>query len=246
LFADRAEVSPIYRAVAGALIERIESSDLPPGSRCPSERQLASEYGISRMTARAAVNLLVQRGYVERKNGSGTFVASPKIELDLSTVAGFSDRVLRHGITPGARVIEARTVRAGELDASVATALEISDKEPVHVLVRARTGDHELLALEESYFPARYCPALLDNELTGSIYELLRTTCNLEPAHLRQRLEVTQLNSSAAEVLATHPDAPALRVTRTTWDAQGRPIEFARDLYRGDRLLFVSDAPASP
>jgi len=197
------------------------------------------------MTARAAVNLLVQRGYVERKNGSGTFVASPKIELDLSTVAGFSDRVLRHGITPGARVIEARTVVADELDASVATVLEITSKELVHVLIRVRTGNDELLALEKSYFPARYCPDLLDNELTGSIYELLRTRCNLELAHLRQKLEITQLDASAAGALATHPDAPALRITRTTWDVHGRVIEFARDLYRGDRLLFVTEAPAS-
>jgi GntR family transcriptional regulator len=245
LFADKAELSPIYRAIADALIERIDNSDLPPGSRCPSERQLASEYGISRMTARAAVNLLVQRGYVARKNGSGTFVASPKIELDLSTVAGFSDRVLRHGIIPGARVIEARTVGTEELDASVATTLEIIGEELVHMLIRVRTGNNELLALEKSYFPARHCPDLLDNELTGSIYELLRTRCNLELAHLHQRLEVTQLDALAAEVLATHPDAPALQITRTTWDVHGRPIEFARDLYRGDRLLFVTDAPAS-
>ncbi len=245
MFADKAELSPIYRVVADALIERIDNGDLLPGSRCPSERQLASEYRISRMTARAAVNLLVQRGYVERKNGSGTFVASPKIELDLSTVAGFSDRVLRHGIVPGARVIEARTVGTEELDASVATALEITGEELVHVLIRVRTGNNELLALEKSYFPARHCPDLLDNELTGSIYELLRTRCNLELAHLRQKLEVTQLDASAAEALATHPDAPALRITRTTWDAHGRPIEFARDLYRGDRLLFITEAPAS-
>jgi GntR family transcriptional regulator len=245
LLADRAEVSPIYRAVAGVLIERIDNDHLPPGSRCPSERQLASEYGISRMTARAAVNLLVQRGYVERRNGSGTFVASPKIELDLSTVAGFSDRVLRHGITPGAQVIEARTVGASDLDASVATALEITCDEPVHVLVRVRTGNDELLALEKSYFPVRHCANLLNNELTGSIYELLQTRCNLELAHLRQKLEMTQLDASAAEALATHPDAPALQITRTTWDVHGRPIEFARDLYRGDRLAFVTEAPAS-
>lgn len=245
MFADKAELSPIYRAVAEALIERIDNGDLLPESRCPSERQLASEYGISRMTARAAVNLLVQRGYVARKNGSGTFVASPKIELDLSTVAGFSDRVLRHGIIPGARVIEARTVGTEELDPSVATALEITGEELVHVLIRVRTGNNELLALEKSYFPARHCPDLLDNELTGSIYELLRTRCNLELAHLHQRLEVTQLDALAAEALATHPDAPALQITRTTWDVPGRPIEFARDLYRGDRLLFVTDAPAS-
>jgi GntR family transcriptional regulator len=187
----------------------------------------------------------VQRGYVGRKNGSGTFVASPKIELDLSTVAGFSDRILRHGITPGARVIEARMVGADELDASVATALEITGEELVHVLIRVRTGNDELLALEKSFFPARCCPDLLDNELTGSIYELLRTRCNLQLARLQQKLELTQLDESAAGALATHPDAPALQITRTTWDVRGQPIEFARDLYRGDRLLFVTEAPAS-
>jgi len=46
----------------------------------------------------------------------------------------------------------------------------------------------------------------------------------------------------AASALEATPDAPALRVTRVAWDSQGRPIEFARDLHRGDRLLFVSES----
>lgn len=237
------EGSPVYRTVAGAFIERIDDGRLSPGSRLPSERRLASEYGISRMTARAAMNLLAQRGYVERRNGSGTYVAGPKVELDLSAVAGFTDRVLRHGVTPGAEVIEASTVGAAELDSSVATALSVKDEELVHKLVRTRTGNGELLALEESYFPASYCPNLLDKELTGSIYELLRITCRLEPAYLRQETEVTQLSSSVAEILDTYSDAPALRVTRTTWDTDGQVIEFARDVYRGDRLLFITETP---
>ncbi|CAN5544565.1 transcriptional regulator NagR [soil metagenome] len=195
------------------------------------------------MTARAAMNLLAQRGYVERRNGSGTYVSSPKVELDLSVVAGFTDRVLRHGVIPGAEVIEARTVGTDELDTDVATALGVMEEELVHKLVRTRTGNGELLALEESYFPAGYCPDLLDKELTGSIYELLRITCKLEPAYLRQETEVTQLSPSVAEILDTYSDAPALRVTRTTWDTDGRVIEFAHDVYRGDRLLFITETP---
>lgn len=245
MFADNSEVSPVYRTIASALMERIDNNDLPVGSRFPSERNLASEYGISRMTARAAVSLLAQRGYVERRNGSGTFVASPKIELDLSVVAGFSDRVLQHGIVPGASVIEANTVRTSSLDTDVGETLEIPGTELVHVLIRKRTGDNEVLALEESYFPARLCPDLLRDELTGSIYALLQQKCGLEPAHLRQKLEVTQLSASAAEVLETQPDAPALQVTRVTCDTEGKPVEFARDLYRADRLQFVSEAPAT-
>ena len=244
MFAEEAGVSPIYRTVAGIFIERIDNGDIPSGSRFPSERQLASKFQISRMTARAAVNLLAQRGYVERRNGSGTYVSSPKIELDLSAVAGFTERISRHMIAPGATVIEARTLHANSVkDLDVPAALAVPDKELVHKLVRTRTGNGELLALEESYLPARHCPDLLDADLTGSIYELLRSNCGLEPSYLRQQIEVTQLDSSVAMILDTYPDAPALHVTRTTWDADGRAIELARDVYRGDRLIFVTETP---
>lgn len=212
-----------------------------PGRRISSERELASEYGISRMTARAALGLLEQRGLIERRDRSGTYVAYPKIRLDLSSVAGLSARLLRQGITPGAEIIEKHTLPAGQLERAVAQALEISGDEPAHVVVRRRTGNGEPLVLEESYFPARCCPDLLDDELTGSIYEILRDKFDLEPARLHQEVELTQLDSEAAMKLGVRSDVPMLLVTRTAWDTDGRPIEFARDLYRGDRLLFVAE-----
>jgi GntR family transcriptional regulator len=233
---------PVYRGIARNLAERIESGALAFGSRIPSERELASEYGVSLMTARAAVNLLGQRGLVERRARSGTFVARRKIELNLSAVAGLSVRLLRRGITPGAEVIEARTVAADELDIVASKALGIvRHDDPVHVVIRRRTGNGEPLALEESYFSSRYCPDLLKCDLTGSIYELLRDEYGLEPTRLRQEVEPTQLDMSAAVRFGIRPDVPVLRVARTAWDAEDRIIEFARDLFRGDRLLFVSD-----
>jgi GntR family transcriptional regulator len=232
---------PIYRGVARELADSISEGELLPGSRVPSERELAGEYGISRMTARAALNLLEQRGVIERKGRSGAFVARPRIRLDLSSVAGLSARLLRQGITPGAEIIDRRSVAVGELEDVVAEALGIPDEEPVHVVVRRRTGNGEPLALEESYFPARYYRDLLEGDLTGSIYELLRDGYGLEPARLYQEVELTQLDTAAAIKLGVRPDVPVLLVTRTAWDARGRPIEYARDLYRGDRLLFVAE-----
>jgi len=55
-------------------------------------------------------------------------------------------------------------------------------------------------------------------------------------------LELNLFEPKAAAALEASPDALALRVTRVAWDSQGRPIEFARDLHRGDRLLFVSES----
>lgn len=232
---------PAYRRVAGELMRRIREGDLPPGSRVPPERELASVYEISRMTARAAVQLLSQRGLVERKDRSGVFVARPKIEQELATVAGFHDQMVSRGVVPGAEVIDARTLRAAELDASVAAHLGLAAGDAVHAVRRRRTGDAEPLALEESYYPARLFPGLLEEDLTRSVYGLMRDRYGRSPARSRQEIEPTQLDAEAAATLGGRPDVPALRVTRTAWDNKGQPIEFARDLYRGDRLVFVTE-----
>jgi GntR family transcriptional regulator len=197
------------------------------------------------MTARAAVQLLAQRGLVERKDRSGVFVARPKIEQKLNTVEGLYDQLTSCGIVPGAELIESRTVEAGELDADVAVSLALEANEPVHEVVRRRTGDKEPLALEESYFPAELFPDLLSQDLAGSLYGLLRENYSLGPARSQQKIEPTLLDSDAAEALGVRPDVPALRVIRTAWDNQDREIEFARDLYRGDRLIFIARSDAN-
>ena len=224
---------------------RIRSGELAPGGRIPSERELALEQGISRMTARAAVDLLARRGLVERRERSGVFVARPKIEQSLDTVAGLSDQLGARGVVPGAEVLDARTVSAGELgDAEVVSRLGLSDEEGVHVILRVRTGDDEPLVLEETYLPADLWPGLLDKDLSGSLYALARERYGLSVADARQELEPTPLDSEAATMLGVRPDLPALRVTRTAWNARGQAIEFARDLHRGDRIIFVSGSSA--
>jgi GntR family transcriptional regulator len=244
-FVGSTEGTPTYRRLAEMLAARIHSGELAPGARLPSERELATEQSISRMTARSAVDLLVRRGLVERKERSGVFVARPKITQSLGTVAGLSDQLESRGVAPGAEVLEARTVGAGELgDAEVASRLGLSEGDRVHVVVRVRTGDGEPLVLEENYLPARFLPGLLEEDLTAGLYALMRERYGLSPARSRQELEPTQLDQGAARTLGASPDAPALRVTRVAWDEEGRPIEFARDLHRGDRLLFVSEVLA--
>ena len=237
--------APIYRRVAWSLAARVRARELSPGSRLPSERELAADHGISRLTARAAVDLLARRGLIERKERMGAFVARSKIAQDLNTVAGFSEQLGARGVAAGAEVIEARTAPAGDLDdAEVASRLGLSRGARVHVVVRRRTGDGEPLVLEESYFPARLFRGLLGEDLTGSLYALMRERYCLGPARSRQEIEPTLLDPEAAAALGARPDVPALRVTRVAWEAGGTPIEFARDLHRGDRLLFVSEVSA--
>src|ERR671916_1314979 len=181
------EGAPAYRRVGGLLATRIRSGELAPGARVPSERELAIEQGISRMTARAAVDLLARCGLVERRERSGVFVARPKIEQSLDTVAGLSDQLGARGVVPGAEVLDARTVSAGELgDAEVVSRLGLSGEDEVHAILRVRTGDGEPLVLEETYLPAGLWPGLLDKDLSGSLYAIARELYGLTVADARQ------------------------------------------------------------
>lgn len=66
--------SPRYLSLAESLHGRIVSGDYPAGSRLPTEKELAEEYGMAVMTVRQGVGLLVKKGMVERRQGLGTFV----------------------------------------------------------------------------------------------------------------------------------------------------------------------------
>ncbi|WP_246804799.1 GntR family transcriptional regulator [Desulfosarcina cetonica] len=81
---------PLYHQLADLLMTAIDAGDYPPESRIPSEPQLAKTYGIGRPTVRQAIDLLVRRGLLTRRRGSGTYVRPPVPEVDLFSLAGTS------------------------------------------------------------------------------------------------------------------------------------------------------------
>src|SRR6185312_7285549 len=114
----------------------IATGRLAPGDRLPTEQDLAEWLGVSRMTLRHALAELAQRGLVTRSVGrGGTFVAEPKVEQDLTVLAGFSEQLRRHGLVAGARVLAAAEIRAS---AAAAAALEINVGAPVYEVRRLR------------------------------------------------------------------------------------------------------------
>lgn len=234
---------PVYRRVARALAKRIEHGSWPPGTKIPSERELAEEFTISRMTARASVDVLVDHGLVQRRERIGAFVAPPKLVYDVTTPAGLSDQLKEAGMIPGAAVWDSATIDAEELSPSVRELLGLADGNSVHRVQRLRTAGDEPIALENSYFPAALFPDLLECDLTASIYELMRERFHRGPARSVQEVDVLPLGVDTAQILGASPDSPALVVERCSWDAEGIPIEFARDIYRSDRIKLRASSP---
>src|SRR5581483_11186818 len=113
------------------------------GDAIPSERQLGLDFGVSRLTVRAALDELVREGYLVRRRGAGTFVAEPKVAKGID-ITSFSDDMRARGLTPASRTLELRTIPAG---ARLGRILHVSPSEPVVAVKRLRLADGDPVAI---------------------------------------------------------------------------------------------------
>src|ERR1700730_930448 len=207
---------PRYVEIANELRDHIESAALAPHTLLPSERELSETYQVSRMTARQALTLLENEGYVYRRPPRGTFVAEPRV---LFRLGSFSAEVARAGRQPGARLLWAEIATPSP---SVQDALGLAGGEQVHALKRRRLPDAEPLAIETTYIPAALTPGLLQQPLEGSLWTLLRDNYGLVPTHARATLQFIVTDDRSASLLRLRSAAPGILQTRKTYDQSGR------------------------
>ena len=150
------------------VLDLVEQLDV--GDAIPSERQLSADFGVSRLTVRAALDELVREGHLIRRHGSGTFVSEPKIAQEL-TMTSFTDDMRRRGLRPASTTLELRVTAAG---ARLGRLLRVSPSEPVVVFTRLRLADGESMAIETVHIREAHVPGLTAQELEErSFYELL-------------------------------------------------------------------------
>jgi GntR family transcriptional regulator len=224
------------------VLELIENLSI--GESIPSERQLTLDFGVSRLTVRAALDELVREGYLVRRRGSGTFVSEPKIAQEL-TMTSFTEDMRRRGMRPTSRTIELKTVPAG---ARLGRFLKVSPSEPTMVAKRLRLADGETMAIEMLHVPSALVPGLTAKDLeTQSFYELLSERYGITIAGGVQQIEPTVTNEEESEALGVPLHSPAFLFERTSRSADGKTVEFVRSIYRGDRYVLVSElSPQTP
>ncbi|HWI62078.1 MAG TPA: GntR family transcriptional regulator [Symbiobacteriaceae bacterium] len=228
--------TPFHDQIRTYLLEEIRSGRLGPGDRVPSEWELSQQFAVSRMTARQAVSALEMQGYLRRERGRGTFVAQPKLEQPLTGLTGFTDEMVRRGLTASTRVLAAGAVPA---ERPVADALGLPEQTPVYRLDRLRLADGTPMALEVCHIPVAYVPDLLTTgRLTESLYKVLSEQYAIRLTRATQVLEVATAAPPEHELLDVPVGAPLLLLQRVARDHSDRPVEYARSLYRGDRYRF--------
>jgi GntR family transcriptional regulator len=222
---------PRYYEIEQALRARI--ADLKPDSPLPSDAMLCEEFSVSRMTARNAVQRLVQEGIVYRVPGRGTFVAEPPVHRQAGNLLSFTEEMRRRGRVPSSQLLSREVREPGPAEAS---RLQLAPGEEVIALRRLRVADDEPVAIEEAVFPAAKVGALLESadlEHT-SLHDTLVHSGHI-PTMGRARLGAEQAGPEDAALLGVPEGSPLLVEKRVIHDQDGLPLELCESRYAGDR-----------
>ncbi|GAB2501388.1 GntR family transcriptional regulator [Alkalibacterium psychrotolerans] len=229
---------PVYIAMHNKIRQRIVSNEWKKGKKIPSERDLAEEFEVSRMTARQAVSSLVEEGLLERRRGSGTFVASEKVREKLKGIPSFTETIERLGKKPTSKLISYYTKRASE---SEAEKLQIGQNEMVIIMERLRYADGEPICFEVATLPESVIKSFSKEELTQHLYRTLSEQ-GFEVARAEQIISATWASEKVADLLQVKRESPILRLKQVSYTQDNVPFEYVRAQYVGSRYEFFLEA----
>ncbi len=235
---DKTSFIPLPAQMLAQLEGMIRSGKLAVGQPMPSEELLSRVYGVSRPTVRHTMELLRNHGYVVRLKGRGTFVCRPKVVKKLTQVSSFTEEIEGLGMAAGARVVSAGRRVAG---ADAARQLTIFRGTPVFNLQRVRTADGVPFAIDDSCVElARFAGIEKIDFTDSSLYNVLRQQYSVRLTRVDEAVEAHAASRAEARLLEVAPRTCLLRVQRTVWGADGRPVVTGESLYRGDCYRAVS------
>jgi GntR family transcriptional regulator len=240
---DKNSFTPMYAQIQAQLLEMIRTGQLQPGDLLPSEEELSRIHGISRMTARQALQSLKNQGFAMRQKGKGTFVTRPKMEKDIAHLFGFTAEMHSLGMKPSSRVLAAETITATD---EIAARLAINKDDPIFRLRRLRLANNLPLAIEEICLPITNFPGIQKIDFSKhSLYQIMHERYGIHFGVADEILEAHAAGRHEAELLEIQPRSSLLVISRILWSIEGKPIETASSSYRGDRYRAVLRIPAT-
>ncbi len=231
---------PTYVKIKELIQHNIESGELVPGAPLPSERALAEQYGLSRMTVRQALSELVAAGALYREQGRGTFVSARKMQQ--RNITSFSETVRQKGFTPSTKVIGFSTVKP---PADIAAKLMVPGD--VYRAMRIRLADDMPVAVEEVFIPLHICPGLKIGDLATSLYSLISDVFGHKVGSADSSVSAHHPSARQQEYLNITRAAPVLKIDSLYYSTSGTTLYYERAVYRADMYEYnirISTQPA--
>jgi DNA-binding GntR family transcriptional regulator len=216
---------PVHISIRDDLRARITAGEWCDGHRLPSEADLASLYGVARMTVRQAIGSLASEGLLIRRQGLGTFVSEDGPTRQAGLLRSFSEEMQELGRDVRTTLVSA-TVTQPPPDAR--DALHLGQGAAAIMVRRLRSLDGRPVVVQASWLPyARFTGLDAEPLLDGSLYAMLEGPYGVQVARARQAYSIALVDESDAALLGLMVRDPVLRTVRTTYDRSGLAIEYA-------------------
>ncbi|RHW17226.1 GntR family transcriptional regulator [Sphingomonas gilva] len=230
--------TPLYLQLQRVLRDAIAERHVEAKGAIPTERELANDFDVSRITVRKAVDGLVGEGLLTRRRGAGTFVTDTRVEKIFSKLSSFSEDMISRGRRPSSSWVSRA---GGAVTPEEALSLGLSPGSLVYRFQRIRYADDVSMALEYSTIPG-YCLPSVD-VVEHSLYDALERHGH-RPVRALQRLRAVAFSAEQAEQLGIEAGQPGLFIERRGFLADGRAAEFTQSYYRGDAYDVVAELNA--
>lgn len=236
---DRTSSVPLYRQLETVLRERIALGEWTEGDRFPSENELCSLTGLSRMTVRSVVNELVNEGILFRIQGKGTYVAPQKLHMGSTAYAGIREQLERMGLPTQTRLAAFRRTKAG---AKAGRMLGIKSDARVQYIERLRIIGDQPVSIHRSYLPQSLVQNLDRYDLEGrQLCHILQEHYGLRARFSTQTLESVSAQPGEAAMLSIQKGDPVLLLEEINRLENRSIFEFTQIVFRGDLVKLQFD-----
>jgi GntR family transcriptional regulator len=214
-----------------------------PDGRIPPEIELAEALGVSRTTVRDALSRLEMEGAVSRRQGAGTFVNDPVLQIRsrLEEIWSYEAMLQAHGFTPSTRVLESQVVEVGDpgVSQAIIADLALSPGEQLLVVRKLFLEDDAPVILAHNYLPLRLTPEPYAPEDLGlPVYEFLERFGRQRLAYYLSEIIPLAAAAEVATTLQIRPGAPLISFDETGYNDDNEPILKAFSYFRDDLLRF--------
>lgn len=225
---------PLYHQLADIITDQIRSGEYQAGDLIPSETGIAKDYGIGRPTVRQAMDLLVRKGLIERKRGSGTFVKEQNDNVDLFSLAGTSQAFITKGIQTESKILKPVVVT----DVSDKAGNPFNNKK-AYFFSRLTFVDKDPVLLEDIYLNSQLFKGLekIDFE-NSSLSMVVADQYYLKPETGHQSFKLAILSGEQAELLDLGSSGYLLEVERCLDFPDNPAAIFSRLYCRTDKFAF--------
>ncbi|PWM41144.1 MAG: GntR family transcriptional regulator [Clostridiales bacterium] len=233
---DGSTSKPLYLQIKVYLLQQIANGTFKVGQQVPSEAKLMDQFGVSRVTVRAAISELVEEGALIKRQGKGTFVNQNKMTEPLRGGAGFYESCYINHLSPSSKTVHAEIE---EMPGNIKEALGITGESMGLHCRFIRFVDKRPIMLDEVWYVPRFF-YLLDGDINGALYPLIRERENCSLSIAGGYVETCRATQSEAEMLKIKKDDTLLLVVTVVKDDQFRPVHWGKKLILGERFrLFI-------